>query len=88
LVPILDGDPTAPTGNRVIRNIFVGEGWDDIHPAARTYILLEDNVTDEDSPFVAAPPSSFQLRGNASALALGFQPIPFEAMGLYPEKDP
>ena len=83
LVNILDDEPAVPKGNIITRNIFVGEGWNDITPRARKYVILKDNLSNEDPQFVAKPPKSFQLQDNSPAYKLGFKPIPFEKIGLY-----
>ena len=85
LVHILDGDPAAPKGNLIIRNIFVGETWNNIHEQARTYILLKDNLVDKDPLFLAKPPESFLLCRDSPAYELGFKPIPFDKIGLHRE---
>jgi len=83
LVPILDEEPKAPRGNLIARNIFVGEGWNDIDGRSRPYATLKDNLVDEDPLFADAPPRSFRLRKESPAWKLGFQPIPIAKIGLY-----
>jgi hypothetical protein len=83
LVNILDDEPAVPKGNIVTRNIFVGDDWNDITPRARKYVILKDNLSNEDPQFVAKPPKSFQLQDSSPAYKLGFKPIPFEKIGLY-----
>ena len=83
LVNILDDDPAAPKGNIVTRNIFVGDGWNDINRRARKYVILKDNLVSKDPHFVTKPPENFQLRNDSPAYRLGFKPIPFEKIGLY-----
>ncbi len=87
LVNILDDEPFAPKGNVVERNIFVGQGWSDVDGRAKPYVTMKDNLSDTDPLFVAKPPASFELRKDSPAWKLGFQPIPFDKIGLYNDAD-
>ena len=82
LARILEGNPKAPEGNVVARNISVGGEWDAVHPVAVPYILIEDNLVDEDPHFVDAENLDFQLRDDSPAFALGFERFPISHIGL------
>jgi len=86
LLKILDDEPYAPKGNVVERNIFVGERWNDIDPRARRYVVMRNNLVGTDPRFVRKPPASFALREDSPAWKLGFEPIPFEKIGLYKDE--
>jgi len=79
---ILQDEPNAPKGNLIIRNIFVGEKWNDIQAQAQPYITLTDNLLNEDPHFAGTPPQNFQLKEDSPAWKLGFKKIPFEKIGL------
>ncbi len=83
LVNILDEDPMAPRGNRIVRNICVGGRWGDFDGKARPLVEFEDNLIDQDPGFVDAAALNFALREGSPALAMGFKPLPFDKMGLY-----
>ena len=83
LVAILEQEPKAPEGNVIRRNVFFGDGWDDIRGDARPYVQLEDNLTDADPQFVDYETRNFQLRDDSPAYQLGFRRIPIERIGLY-----
>ena len=82
LPDILQDEPNAPKGNVIVRNIFVGENWDNIHKEALPYLTLTDNLINEDPHFVGTPPENFKLREDSPAYKLGFKKIPFEKIGL------
>ncbi|MBI1317425.1 MAG: hypothetical protein GC168_00565 [Candidatus Hydrogenedens sp.] len=90
LLTLWDDDPAAPKGNRIVRNIFVGERWNDISDGAAPYIALEHNLTDAAPGFadpgrIAAggdlPATAFTLEDDAPAVKAGFQPLPLDKMG-------
>jgi len=86
LINILDDEPFAPKGNVVARNLSVGGRWDDVEGKARPYVTFTDNLVDEDPHFVGKPPKSFALKKDSPAWKLGFQPIPFDQIGLYKDE--
>jgi hypothetical protein len=79
-----EDEPAAPKGNLIARNVFVGQGWDDIFPEARPYAVLQDNMAGQDPHFVDAAGMNFQLRDDSPVYKQipGFQKIPFEQIGL------
>lgn len=83
LVDIISNEPKAPVGNTISRNIFVGEGWNDINKDAKPYVPLQDNLSDVDPMFVDAKDGEYRLKPESPALALGFEEIPFDKIGLY-----
>jgi len=86
LLKILDDEPYAPKGNVVERNIFVGERWNDVDARARRYVVMRNNLVGTGPRFVRKPPASFALRKDSPAWKLGFEPIPFEKIGLYKDE--
>ncbi|MBN2307479.1 MAG: right-handed parallel beta-helix repeat-containing protein, partial [Candidatus Hydrogenedentes bacterium] len=83
LVTILSGEPKAPEGNLIARNICVGGRWDEVEGKARPYLAFEDNLVDEDPHFVDPNNLDFRLKEDSPAFALGFEPIPIGQIGLY-----
>lgn len=90
LLTILDDEPAAPKGNVVERNVFVGERWNDVSDGAAPYVTLRDNVIESAPGFVDPdriatggdlPAEAFALREDATALQVGFKPLPLEKMG-------
>jgi hypothetical protein len=90
LLTILEDEPAAPKGNRVERNIFVGENWNDVYEGAARYVTLEDNFTEGAPGFVEVdrvasggvlPATAFALEDDAAAKAVGFEALPLEKMG-------
>ena len=85
---LLDDTPIEPRGNRIARNIFVGENW--LHLVRITmeqieqgnWATIENNLTDADPRFVDEKAGDFRLRDDSPAHALGFKPIPFDKIGL------
>lgn len=82
LVNILEDEPAAPKGNVITRNISWGGKWDDIDPVARPYVTVTNNLVDQNPLFEDKPPKSFRLLAASPAYAIGFEPIPFERIGL------
>ncbi len=87
LVSILDDDPAAPKGNVIERNVCAGGLWDGIHPDARKYVELRNNLVDEHPGFVNREEGNFQLRDDSPAWKLGFERIPIERIGLIGQGD-
>lgn len=47
------------------------------------YMVIQDNLTDQDPCFVDPDGENFQLKPNSPAYELGFKTIPVEKIGLY-----
>ncbi|MCX7968140.1 MAG: right-handed parallel beta-helix repeat-containing protein [Armatimonadetes bacterium] len=88
LVNILEGEPAAPKGNIIRRNICVGGRWMDIEEKARPYVLVEDNLIDAEPQvlFVNASKGDYRLKPNSPAVKIGFKPIPLGQIGLYRDR--
>jgi hypothetical protein len=82
LVGIIEDEPKAPKGNIIARNICVGGKWDNIEEIARPFLAFENNLLDQDPLFVDAAAGDYHLKPESPALALGFQQIPLEQIGL------
>lgn len=80
---ILADDPAQPKGNRILRNIRSGGRWvdllDRLTPADAG---IAENFTEGDAGFVAPAQGDFRLKPDSPALMMGFQPIPYEKIGL------
>ena len=83
LPKILEGEPKAPEGNVVRRNIFIGEGWDQIEGKARPYLTMENNAADVEVAFVDAANGDYQFADPEAVPVEGFVPLAFGRMGLY-----
>jgi hypothetical protein len=81
LPKILDGEPKAPEGNTIARNICWGGKWDDVEDKARKYLHFEDNLLDQDPRFVDPDNLDFRLKENSPAFKIGFKPIPIGDIG-------
>jgi hypothetical protein len=88
--PAIAGDAfqgLPPEGNVVARNICLGQ-WLTVSWHARPEMLrLEDNLTNAEPGFVAAPaeplrPADFDLKPDSPAWKLGFEKIPLQDIGL------
>jgi hypothetical protein len=94
LLTLMDDDPAAPKGNRVVRNLVVGGVWDEVEDRARPLLALENNLLDAAPGFVGAASiaadeevksDDFALPEEAAALQAGFVPLPLTQMGLQRE---
>jgi len=75
----------VPPENNVIRhNLSVGGEWLTVGwHATPNMILAENNLVDRDPLFVDPAALDYRLQPNSPALELGFQPLPFDRIGLY-----
>ncbi len=87
LLNILEDQPLAPKGNVMARNICWGGKWGSTEDKAAPLVKFQDNLIDTDPHFLAKPPAGFTLAPDSPALKLGFQPIPFEKIGVYKSQD-
>ena len=51
----------------------------------RKLVKLENNLTEGDPGLVAPAQGDFRLKEDSLALKLGFQPIPLDKIGPYPD---
>jgi hypothetical protein len=77
-----------PENNVVARNVCVGKWLHIYWHATPDMLLVENNLTNAAPSFVRPPgepalAKHFALRRDSPAWKLGFQPIPFEKIGLY-----
>jgi len=86
LASILEDEPGAPKGNLIARNICQGQTWDDVEEAARPYLAFQDNFIADDVGLADAAAMDFRLRADSPAWRIGFEPIPLERIGLYPDE--
>ena len=84
LATMLDEEPAAPRGNRVVRNIRYGGRWDEIENRARPLVEFADNLLDTDPRLVDPQKLDFRLQADSPAWKLGFERIPVEEIGLQP----
>lgn len=82
LVNILDDEPALPKGNVIARNIVRGGGGIWIEDGAKPGLRMADNLEQEDPRFIAEDQADWHLREDSPALALGFEPLPLEQIGL------
>ena len=81
----LAGRGVPPENNVVRRNISLDGRWLQVGwHATEAMLELQDNLVDEDPGFADVAQLDLRLKRNAAALDLGFKPIPFEKIGLYP----
>ncbi len=101
LAGLLDDEPKKPKGNVLRRNLFwAGAGadirrvmhgevpatwWNAIDAQSRPFVKLEDNLSGADPLFADERGGNYQLTDASPAWALGFQRIPVEKIGLYPD---
>jgi len=83
LLGILEDQPLAPKGNVMARNVCWGGKWGWTEPAALPFVKSENNLIDIDPRFTGTPPANFTLAKDSPAWKIGFQPIPFEKIGVY-----
>ena len=92
--PAIDGAAfkgVPPENNVVARNVCVGKWLNVYWHATPEMLRLENNLTNAASSFVRPPGDpprarDFALRRDSPAWKLGFQPIPFDKIGLYRDK--
>jgi hypothetical protein len=67
----------------VCRNLCLGGKWDEIEARARPMVAFQDNLVGADPGFVDAAHANYELKPEAPALKLGFEPLPLAKIGLY-----
>ncbi|MCR4412165.1 MAG: right-handed parallel beta-helix repeat-containing protein [Thermoguttaceae bacterium] len=90
LARILDGNPELPAGNVIARNIsfrstFLSLSGGRMPEEIRKLVAVTDNLTEGGPGLVAPETGDFRLREDSPAWKLGFQPIPFDKIGRYPD---
>jgi len=89
LVNILEDDPKEPKGNKILRNLGCGNTrWtEEGHiPGGFQFFTFENNVENQDPLFIDPNRMELGLQYNSPAWNIpGFQPIPFDQIGLIPE---
>jgi len=84
LLTILEDEPAAPKGNLIDRNIIIGEDWNSIYEEAEPYVAFVDNLVNVEVGMADPAAGDFTLAEDSPAWELGFEPIPYEAIGLRP----
>ena len=83
LATVLENEPLKPTGNVIVRNIHSGGKWLAVMKGMDlAWVKLEGNVTEGEAGFVDRAKGDFRLKADSPARETGFQPIPFEKIGL------
>ncbi|MBI3414014.1 MAG: right-handed parallel beta-helix repeat-containing protein [Verrucomicrobia bacterium] len=75
-----------PEGNVIVRNVCAGKWLDAGWNATKESLELRDNLTDAGPQFVSREKMDFRLKKNSPAWRTGFQPIPFEKIGLHADE--
>lgn len=71
-----------PEGNSLVRNVCVGKWFEAGWHAKPDRFEVRDNFVTQDPTLVASSADGFKLPKSSPAWKLGFQPIPFEQIGL------
>jgi hypothetical protein len=83
LVNILDDEPALPKGNVIARNIVCrGDDGICVEDGAKPGLRMENNSEQADPGFIDEVNADWRLRADSPALALGFEPLPLEQIGL------
>jgi len=82
LACIFEGNPWEPAGNRFVRNVVVGGKLMHVAGQAKPFLTMESNFTEGEAGFVDVGAGDFRLREGSPVWKLGFEPIPFERIGL------
>ncbi len=83
---ILADEPKAPKGNVIAHNVCWGGRWEEIYAEARPFVIPAGNLVGVDPLFVDPEGHDFRLREDSPAFGIGFEPIPFERIGLYEDE--
>ena len=77
------GEGIPPDNNVIERNISVGGTWLHIHWfATEEHVSVGRNLVGVDPRFVDAEQGDYRLEDDSPALDMGFEPIPFDRIGL------
>ncbi len=86
LMNVLNDDPALPKGNRIIRNISSGGKWLELHnDETEPLVYFQDNSIDVDKHFLMDKDDKIQIHYDSNIIPPGFQPIPFDKIGLKKE---
>jgi parallel beta-helix repeat protein len=87
LVKILEDEYGVPKGNKIIRNVYFGDGWLKLaNKLTDKTISIEGNLIKNDVSFVAPDDDLLQLKSDSAAYKFGFQHLPIDKIGLYKDK--
>ncbi len=81
LARILDEQPHAPRGNTVRGNVVVGQ-FLHLSRGVRELVTFENNITDAKPQFRDVKRYDLRLPADSALYGKGFEPIPFERIGL------
>lgn len=71
---------------RVSKGSPIGDAWwKHIEASVTNLVTIENNLINEDPRFIDEKAGDFRLRDDSPAWKLGFQRIPVEKIGLYPD---
>jgi hypothetical protein len=83
LTSIPKEDPDLPVGNRIIKNISSGGKWVELlNKETKPLVFFEDNVIDINKKYLLDKNGQISIQYKAFELPKGFQPIPFDKIGL------
>jgi len=85
LGPEFKGVP--PENNVIAHNVCVGRWLDISWQAKQQMFEVHDNFVTTDTNIVSGPANGFRLAKNSPATMPGFQPIPFDQIGLRDDAD-
>jgi len=88
--PAIDGDAfkgVPPENNRITRNVCFGKWLDVTWHADPAMFEVRDNYVTTDDSRIGGPADDFALPADSPAWRLGFQPIPFDLIGLRSDAD-
>jgi len=78
-----ENDGVPPENNVIARNISVGGRWMNVRwHAEDKHLEIGENLVDADPHFVNADADDFRLKDDSPAWRMGFEPIPFDKIGL------
>lgn len=85
---ILDDSPREPRGNVFAHNIVTGPpDWSILRGLAKDLTVIRDNLIGVDPQFRDAAAGDYRLAEDSPGWGVGFKPIPFEKIGLYPSEE-
>jgi hypothetical protein len=92
LARIHEDEPNIPKRNVFARNISAGGTWDHLDASTLQYQTIEQNLVFDDDPAwvtiekdASGRPARLTFRDPERVREIGFQPIPLEKIGPYPD---